>query len=236
MAISVSLLTNNGSDTDAADYTTASVSPTAGRLVLAAVHVYDAGASVSGVPTCSGCGLTWTRISSEGSTSNRLTAFRAYADPGLVTSGAVTFSGVVSSGTADGAQWIVVEVSGINTGAANNAVVQAAGTTTVNDSINVNLSAFANTANGTIGVVSAYDSAGGVLDITEGSGFSPSGELSTTAGGDTLRMVVEWKTTNDTGVNATVSAANDRMCIIGMEIDGTPSDFLYPKTVALLAA
>lgn len=220
MAISLALLTSGGSDTDAIDYATASISPTPGLLVLAAITQLDLGSALAR-PTVTGCGITWTFVneSGGGATEPRIQVYRAYADPALVTAGAVTFTGCVTAGqTADGAAWMIVEVSGADVLGSNQGVTQSAVASTNTDSVSATLAAFKQASDGTVGVAAGYDNAGGALDITEGSGFTMLSEVSQTAGGDTLRLGFEWKTANDTGVDATISTANDRLQMVALEI------------------
>lgn len=219
-AIVPTLLTASGTETDARDYSTASVSPTAGNLVLAAIFPWDAGGALT-EPTCSGCGLTWTLVATgPGAGFTNLYVFRAYADPALVTAGAITFTSVCSAGqTCDGAVWCVVEVDNVGV-AVNDGIVQTGTANAAADSVSVTLGAFANSLNGTAAFVTAYDNAGGAIDITEGTGFTmlTGSEVSQAAGGDTLRIGFEYRTDNDTSVDATASTDNDRMFMVAFEI------------------
>lgn len=241
MAIApVTLASGTGqTDTDAINYTTASVSPTPGRVVLLGISVYDAGGSLSGTPTCAGCGLTWARVDGGGNVNLRATVFAAYADPALVTAGTITVSGVVAVGqTADGAVWSIIEVDGVNP-TTNNGVVQSNATTTTTDSVSVTLAAFASALNGTLGFVNAWDSAGLTLSaMAVGSGFTL--VASSTIGNNpnmaatTNRILWEYRTDNDTTVDATAPAANDRMNIVGIELNGTPLGAVFPQAVPLV--
>lgn len=222
MAISPTVLTADGSDADASSYATASISPTPGTTILVGIEVARNGDVA--VPTLAGCGLTWTQIDVIGSanTDPFLVAFRAWADPASVTPGALTFSGITGAGTVEGAAWCVVEVAGVNP-TTNNGVVQKAVGQTAADSLTVTLAAFANAANGTVAFFGSYDNAGGALDLTAGSGFTMIGEFSQTIANrsDSIRIGFEWRTANDTSIDATVSAANDRLLGIALELDGT---------------
>lgn len=211
-----SILTNGGSDTDAASYSTASITPSANKTIIAAILVYDAGAAAATTISVSGNGLTWTRVADPGSTTVQLSVFRA-SSQSAPSSEAVTFSNVVSAGTADGAVWVVFEIDNVDI-TTNDGVVQSNGQTTTADSNTITLLPFASADNGTVGVWGAYDNAGGALAFTIGTGFSGKSEQSQTAGGDTLRNFYEYKQGNNTGVDVSVSAANDRLSGVAMEI------------------
>lgn len=126
MAISAANLTNNGSDTDATSYATASVSPTANLLELLAVHNGDA-ATPPPTPTVTGCNLTWVQVATvlfgdDLAVHRRLTLFRAMgASP---TTGALTidFAGATEAGCA----WSLDEFTNADTSGTNGsgAIVQ----------------------------------------------------------------------------------------------------------------
>ena len=71
-------LTSGSSATDATSYATASITPTANKLVLLAVFNRVA-AGTANAPTATGCGLTWVQVATSlGTTAlRRLTLFRA---------------------------------------------------------------------------------------------------------------------------------------------------------------
>lgn len=212
------LLTNGGSDTDASSYDTASISPSANKTLIAAIWAYDAGSALSaaGNMTASGNGLTWTFVDGAGTVVNRLAVFRA-SSGSTPTPGAITFGTVTSSGTADGAVWVVFEIDNVDISTTDGVVQSIAGSTTA-DTNELTLAAFASANNGTVGVWGAYDNAGGALAFTEGTGFALKSEQNQTAGGDTLRNVYEYQQGNDTTVDISVSAANDRLVGVAMEI------------------
>lgn len=213
-----SALNVTGTDTDASDYTTASWTPTAGKTYIAAVLVYDADAAASAAVTCTGNGITWNVLASNGGNTVRLTTWRGVATSSA-SAGTLTFGSVVSSGTADGAAWGIVELSGVRT---SSNIVQTGEAAGASDSISVTLSAFAKSTNATGAWVSSYDNASTTGPaITAGSGFSIVTGLNAgqAAGGDGLRLAFEFKDTNDTGVDATAVAANDAMRMHAYEIN-----------------
>ena len=224
MAVSAaSALNVTGTDTDARDYTTASWTPTVGKVYCVAFAQLDLGGSKT-TPTISGNNITWVGGSGNetGGTSTQpsLTVWTGYADSSA-TAGSITFSGCVSSGqTADGAIWGIVELSGTPTNATS-AVRQYVASQTANDSITTTLSAFGSTDNATASWIVAYDDASTTGPaITAGTGFSivTGANGTTAAGGDGIRLAFQFKNTNDTSVDATAAAANDRMLQVAMEL------------------
>lgn len=211
-------LTNGGSDTDADTYATGSISPSANKLIIACIWAYDAGAALNPAAdfTCSGNGLTWTFADGHGTTSNRFAVFRA-SSASAPSAEAVTFANLNSSGTSDGAVWLVFEIDNVDIGTTDGVVQAVSGGGTA-DTLEVTLAAFASANNGTVGVFGSYDNAGGVLSFTEGTGFAHKTQQSQAAGGDTIANFYEYRQDNDTTVDVSVSAANDRLVGVAMEI------------------
>ena len=210
-----------GTDTDARDYTTASWTPTRGKVYLLAFAVLDLGGSPT-VPSVSGNNITWTRVGNDvgGTTTQPAMAVWSGVADASSTAGAITFTGAVSAGqTADGAIWGLVELTEVDWGTGDG-FVQSGVASTTNDTITVTLGAFSDTDNATGAWFLSYDNAGGALTNTAGSGFAlVSGlDASQTMGGDTVRLSFEFRNTNDTSVDATASAANDRMLMHAVEI------------------
>lgn len=117
MAVSASLLTASGSTTAGSSVATASVTPTANRLVLAFIHSSDGAAT-----SVTGNGLTWVQIVTAGGTNTEpTTVYRAMgASP---SAGAITFN---FGGTQSEFDWVVVEYDGVDTSGTNGsgAIVQ----------------------------------------------------------------------------------------------------------------
>lgn len=218
MAFSVSTLTKGGSDTDASSYTTASITPTTGRLLVAMVWVHDAGGLVNfSTASASGNSLTWTRISTQGFTAQGLTGFYAYPD-GTQTSGAVTFSSLVTSGTADGATWIVFEAT--DAFSVTNTQGFSASNRTTNDTLTLPaLSSLRSNPNAVIGVFGAQDDANGTITFTPETGWTLADSNSQTSGGTTISIGVQYRAdTTDTTAQAAVSAASDRLVGAAFEL------------------
>jgi len=154
--ITASALTSSSSTADGTSFATASVSPGANRLILAAVAT--AAGSTPNAPTASGNGLTWVEVATVNYVvgNRRLTVFRAMGSS--PSAGAVTFS--FAGQTQTSAAWIILQLTNTNTGGTNGsgAVVQSgtatvgAGTSTVTGPT---LAALENVANLHVAFVSA---------------------------------------------------------------------------------
>ena len=198
MAIAASLLIASGLATAATSFTTASISPTANKLILLAVG--SANVASNNAPTVTGAGMTWTQVATsiDSATRRRVTLFRALsASPG---SGALTidFAGT----THNNCQWSVIEFSGIDTGGTNgaNAIVQSVtNTSTGGTSATVTLAAFGAAGNATFGALRQANGTG----ISPGSGFA---ELHETVFTGTLES--EFRNDNDTSVDWTWSGSS----------------------------
>lgn len=152
MAIAAFHLTTDGNETDQTSYTTASISPTANRLVILTVR--NAFSTGPNTPTVSGAGMTWTQITTAVDAGNirRVTMFRALAaSPG---SGALTID--LAGQSQINCNWSISEFSGIVTTGTNgaDAVVQSNTNTAnaTNTGLTVTLSAFGSTNNASHGV------------------------------------------------------------------------------------
>ena len=179
MAITAIHLTTAASDTDADSRTTASISPTANRLVLAAV--LNADTTTPATPTLAGNSLTWVQIATIlfdtiALPLKRLTLFRAMgASP---TAGSVTITAASSTGWG----WSIAEFADVDTSGTNGsgAIVQSA-TNNANSAIGltVTLAAFAdgvnNAAYGTFGLdeLSSIQQEDGSTELGQANGVSP---------------------------------------------------------------
>lgn len=137
-------LTTGGDSANLTAYTTASISPTADRLLLAAV-VFSTSTTVILPPTLTGLGLTWTFVNSvvAGSDDRLLCVYKAVtgASPG---SGAVTITPDVSN-AATGMAW---NISEFNADISNPVVQNAIGSNTATQ-LSVALGAGVTSGNGT---------------------------------------------------------------------------------------
>ena len=202
-------LTTNGSDTDTNEFTTASISPTAGRVaILTGGGLRGGGGAASDAPTIAGNGLTWTEITNvENPTSMRLAMYRAkVVSP---SSGVVTITWADTQ--TDGCMWTITEFDNVLTTGTNasDAIVQSA--TQQQDAVTnttVTLGAFADASNATHGVVFHN----GTQTITEGSGFTELGEANSPRS-----IQGQWRNDNDTSVDWTWGTSQ-QVTGIGIEL------------------
>lgn len=218
MTIAAATLAGNFSNTDATSYATASVTPTANRLVLIAVMGSTLGSSAA--PTLSGNGLTYVEVASQhlGDAGNRLSVFRAMgASP---SAGAITidFAGV----TQLRCHWSVVEFSDVDTGGSNGAdgVRQSATAVGANvSSLEVTLAAFGNSANATYGAFGWNEL---TISAFVGAGFT---QLHWIGPAEQPRYIfTEWRADNDTSVDMSWNALVDNSAGIALELkSATPA-------------
>ena len=195
----MTLLTSGGSSTDTTSYTTASITPSASKLILAAVVNWCNNASTA--PTIAVAnGLTWVEVLTNpyvsGDTSRRITLFRAMG--AAPTTGAYT---ITTPANTFGCHWAIIEFGNVNTGGTHgsSAVVQSAeAESTGSTTITVTLGAFGSTNNATFG---CFGSATTATTWTPGTGFT---EISD-GGSDGQSLLTEWRVDNDTSVDATAS-------------------------------
>ena len=199
------LTTNNVASGD--PHTTASITPTGNSLVLAFIRIGATGITVSSV---TGNSLTWVQVTTLDDGNNAIFVFRALgASP---TTGAVT----IDLSAAAICAWSIVEFSGVTTSGTNGsgAVVQSATNVNVSTtSLTVTLGAFSDAGNATTG--GFYYASATLRTMTEGTGFTVLGNVSTdTIGG----IISEWKATNDTSVDASISGTATFMMGVALEI------------------
>jgi len=207
-------LTSDSSTTDAASYATASVSPTAGRLLLLAVASRYSTTPPT-IPTITTAnGITWTQVNTivtangDAFDNRRVTLFRA--KPSSPSAGAVTidFGGV----TQLGCFWSLVEVPDTHADEAS-CIVQSLVTSTTAGfatSQTITLAAFASSGNMAYGVKLHWTNEA----TTPGSGFTEIHDLDMAEG--TMGFETEYKT-NDNTVDCSW-ATNTRHSGIAIEI------------------
>lgn len=187
MAVSVSNLLASGSNSESANFTTASFTAPLYRLILVAIGTDTLNFRTC---TCTGLGITWTQIAAQGDNDGQRIV-QLFRGVGNGTSGALTFTW---SGAQSNPEWSVNLVTGVkisNSGA--DAIVQSAGTGTGEaGSTTVTLAAFGGASNGTFGVCMVNGSS----SITTGTGFT---QLSNDAT-STKRMHTQFRSDNDTSV------------------------------------
>lgn len=223
MAIGVSALTLGSSSTNTTTYNTASITPTANRLVLLAIEMARSGtAAPPAVFTVTGNGLTWVEVakvgvgfSSGANYNGQVSLFRAMgASP---SAGAVQ---IVTDATATSMAWSIVEFSGIDTSGTNGSGAIVQSVTNRNDSVTTvtaTLGTFSNANNATYGAFGAGDGGGVPRTWTPGTGFT---ELHDT-GAEFASIGTMWQAANDTTVDSTASASTN-IGAIAVEIAAAP--------------
>lgn len=212
--VSASGLTTNGSNTDASSYATASITPSADKLILA--WVYSIASAAPNTPTASGNGLTWVQVAttSDNIGNRRITLFRAMgASP---SSGAVTFD--FGGQTQIGCAWSVVEYDNVDTSGSNGsgAIVQAVadGSGANATSFSITLSSFGSTLNATAGGFGIPLNTSGQPSV--GSGFTSTGQRN--QDNPNLAIASEFREDNDTSVDMSSGASSVPWAAIAVEL------------------
>ena len=197
MAISAALLDSLASGTDAASYTTASITPTANALQL--LSVTNSKGTASDVPTVTGCGLTWVEVGasfawSAGGFNWRLTVFRALgASP---TTGQLTID--FAGATQTGIRYIWQEYTGTDTSGTNGsgAVVQTAtapaSPPAASTSLTVTLAAFGDATNNAAFICAGHQA--NEVSAEEG-GYTELGDVATSV--PVGALAAAWKLAED---------------------------------------
>ena len=215
MAITNAILTNGFSTVNASSYNTASITPTANRLILVSV-ANRIGADTATLPTLSGNGLTYVQVATQlTGTLRRTTLFRAMgASP---TAGAVTidFGGVTQSHCV----WSISEFADVDTSGTNGsgAVVQSnTSTATSVTKSTVTLSAFG-TANN-----AAYSAMQNAADqgTTPGPGFTEIYDSAGSVSENGTTFQVQWKINDNIASCTWTNSTNVSM--VACEIDSSP--------------
>lgn len=203
MAVAATNLTTAGNNADATSYASASITPTANRLILA--WFYSDHATVEpNAPTVTGNGLTWVLVASRTQgTNRRMTLYRAMGS--APTAGAVTFD--LAGQTATGAMWSIAEFSGVHTGGTNGSAAIAnkgANSASTGTSLIVTMQPFSDTDNATAG---AFMHAANETR-TVGAGFTSIGVINQAS--PNVSLGSQFLASNDTTVDAswTTTSAN----------------------------
>lgn len=218
-AVTQASLTSGGSSTNASSYDTASITPSANKLIIVAVGSND-GEDPPQVPTISGNGLTYVQIDNQIYDTNRkvVTLFRSMGSS--PTTGAITID--FSADTQAGCTWSVMEFGDVNTGGTNGsgAVVQSAkNSVSATTSITVTLAAFGNTANGAMAGFSIDND----VAITPDTGWTEVHEVLNTDGADSNALETQWRSDNDTTAVASWTG-NLQAAGIAIEIKDVTAD------------
>lgn len=229
MAVAGTLLTSSNNVTPAATFNTASISPGANRLILAAVAGVDNDVTTAPAFTLTGNGLTWVSVDRITTGVLTLQLFRAMgASP---SAGAVTIDADVT--TLGCGYWGISEYTGVDTsgtngsGAVGNVAQNGASST---NTLTVTLPAFGSANNGTFGAYVAVNETPAAFTFTPGSGFTELAETVAAAFGGVVYFGVqsEWKASNDTGVDVTTSLTSNDILGISVEIIAASAGLSIP--------
>lgn len=217
MAITATHLITNETNSGATSYVTASITPSANKLVLAGVASQIAGGTPN-TPTLTGASMTWTLVTTylDVATNRRISLFRSLTSaPGT---GVLTIDFAGQSQTR--CNWSISEFDKVDIGGINGtrAIVQTvtgevSGT---NTGLTLTLGAFSGANNATYGVVRHN---GASLAITQGTGFTELGELN----GINQNIESEFVATNDTTVDWTWASSAVVGIGIAAELKADPS-------------
>lgn len=207
MAISAANLTNGTSGAAGTSFTTASVAPTGNRLELLAVNAITNSSTTPSTPTITGNGLTWVGVPTTqpnydaSGTTDRATLFLFRSMGGSPSSGTITID--FSAVTISQCEWSLDEFDGVDTSGTDGsgAIVQnATNTGASGTTLSVTLSAFADATNNV-----AYGTF--AIEVNEaftvGSGFTSLANPRGSSNSKNGSCLTEWKTGQDTGVDAT---------------------------------
>lgn len=227
-AVSCVVLTQDQSNVNATNFTTASISPGANRLILlitAQSRNTISDCVNNDISTVTGNSLTWVSVneqcfSTAGAPTQTVEIWRSMgASP---STGTLNFN--VSGATQVNAAWAVIECDGVDTSGTNGsgAVVQSAiNLVEPGTSLTVTLGAFGDAANATLGAFAISDN----VDITPGSGFTQLAEQLVSDAGNDLGLHVEWKNVNDTSVDASFSSIDAGGVAIEIKAAATVTDY-----------
>ncbi len=209
VAITQASLTGAADAVNRTVYTTASITPTGNSLVLLAC-IHNRGAGPQN-PTVAGNGLTWVLVNSGVVTSTlRLNVYRAMGV--APTTGTVTLT---FPSDRLRCAWAITEYANVLTTGSNgeDAIVQsvAGDDDSVTSPFSVTLAAFGETENATYGAFGFNAN----QTISAGSGFAELYELEVES---LEELYVEWKATNDTGVDCSWSSGTPEVAGIAIEI------------------
>lgn len=235
MAVNITNLTQGNNTGSVTTGTSASITPVPNALILLSVMSRRGDSTEPSVPTITGNGLTWVAVNNiyydtTSGSRKKLSLFRAMGrNPStgtvLIDFGAETQTDIF---------WTIDQGTGVNTSGTNGsgAVVQSA--TNKKDAgdggiLVVTLGAFGNLQNATYGSFTVDDVSAAII---VGSGFTQLGEQHPSGLQSTL---TEWKTTNDTSVDATAPAVAG-VCTGGIAIEIKSSQDSLPNNYQFVSA
>lgn len=230
MAISPTSLTSGTSATNSTSYATASISPTANRLVIVDVYGQALTAANAAAPSgISGAGLTFVKLVDRANTTNGPSLSRWYAMSASPSSGALT---ITFANTQANALWSVYELAGAETSGSNGANAVNGNTASAENmtgtvaSVTATLAAFASANNGALCATLSIK-ASPAATCTPDTGWSEIHDINMTEGAFGFGLETQWRADNDTTAQGTWSANAAVMTIASEIIAATPAT-AYP--------
>lgn len=226
-AVSCSVLTQGQDAVNATNFTTASITPGADRLILliaAQSRNTATDCANNDITSVTGNSLTWVAVNKQcfsdaGAPTQTVEIWRSMG--AAPSTGTINFN--VSSATQINAAWAVVECSGTDTSGTNGsgAIVQSAiNLVEPGTSLTVTLGAFGDAGNATLGAFGLADN----IAITPGTGFTEIAEQLVSDGGNDLGLQVQWRNDNDTTVDASWSSIDAGGVAIEIKAAATAAD------------
>jgi hypothetical protein len=221
MAITEAALTSGSSGADASSFATASISPTANRLIIVAVHSAAVTAANAGPPSgISGAGLTFAALGTAQSDTTFGTALSLWrAMSASPSTGALT---ITFANPQTAINWSVFELDGIDTSGtngsgavnSNTAGNKNAGATA---SVTATLAAFASANNGAIAATCSLVAGVTIPTCTPDTGWTEIHDTGVADVSISLAIETQWRASNDTTALGTWST-NGGIFTIAAEI------------------
>jgi hypothetical protein len=210
VAITQAALTSGTSATNATSYATASISPTANRLIVVAVHSPASTAANAAAPSgISGAGLTFVKLVDRANTAFGTAVSLWRAMDAAPSTGALT---ITFANQQERCAWSVFEFDGVDTGGSNGSAAVNSNTASATNagttaSATATLAAFAGANNGAVMATGFFDATGVVKTCTPDTGWTEIHDLGLTeAGNRALSIETQWRADNDTTAVGTWSA------------------------------
>lgn len=223
MALVQSNLTTASTTTDAVSFTTASITPAANALVLAAIYIHVASTDVLPTISMAGNGLTWVQEQISLSSTNARATYLFRAMGGSPTTGTVVISGDGVTFLTAGF-WSIVQFTGANTGGTNGsgAIVQSTNLKVSATSVAAAFDKTPNPASGGFGAVGIFAND----TISAGSGWTSVSASQAVTGPSTAFMAEYANAACPSSINASWSVSTSGYSV-GAEI--LPASPLTPQ-------
>lgn len=224
MALSQSALTNAGSTTAGTSFGTASITPTANRLVIVEIATTHTTSANAAVPTgVSGNGITYALLASKASTAGGFTTSLWRGMSASPSAGAITIN---YANQVNRINWSVFEIDGVDISGSNGANAVNSNTATGENvtatvaTVTATLAAFANANNGAIAAC-LWGMAGATQTCTPDTGWTEVSDAGVAIGGAALCLEAQFRASNDTTAQGTW-AANGAVQTVAAEIVAAP--------------